>query len=132
MKRPALSDEPSKISTSTGPDEGVALDLGVLAGGVGELAGERIDEIGEPADVGGREGHGKGIGRDEAPHTHPPVQVHLAGQPAADLDRLEVASKRLGQRTLHQTLEALLKLLESHGLQEITGPAAPTWDSAGV
>jgi hypothetical protein len=49
------------------------------------------------------------------------VQIHLAGQPAADLDRLEAASKRLGQRTLHQTLEALLKLLESHCLPEITG-----------
>jgi len=50
------------------------------------------------------------------------VQVHFARQPPTDLDRLEVASKRLGQRSLHQTLEALLKLLESHGPQKTTGP----------
>ena len=83
-------------------------------------------------DVGRRERDGEGVGRDEAAHPHPPVQVHLARQPAADLDRLEVASKRLGQRSLHQTLEALLKLLESHGLPEITGPVRSSRDSAGV
>ena len=113
-------------------DEGVALNPRVLAGGVGELAGEGVDEIREAADVGRRERHGEGVGRDEAPDPHPTVQVHLAGQPAADFDRLEVASKRLGQRALHQTLESLLKLLESHGLPEITGPPRPGGIHCGV
>ena len=69
-------------------------------------------------DVGRRQRHGEGVGRDQAAHADPPVQVHLARQPPPDLDRLEVASKRLGQRSLHQTLESLLKLLESHGLPQ--------------
>ena len=114
------------------PDKGVALDLGVLAGGIGELARERIDEIGEPAHVGRRERHREGVGRDETPDPHPSVEVHLACQPAADFDRLEVASKRLGQRALHQTLESLLKLLESHGHPEITGPVRPRGIQAAV
>ena len=125
VNRPALSFEPSKISTSTGPTNEVALDLGVLPGGVGELPGEGVDEIGETVDVGRGQGHREGIGRDEAPHAHPAVQVHLARQPPADLYRLEVASERLGQRTLHQTLEALLELLESHGPRQTNGPVRP-------
>jgi len=105
-----------------GADEGVRLDPGVLPCGVGQLPRERVDEVREPADVRGREGDGEVVGRDEAPDAHPPVEVHLAGQSSADLDRLEVAPKRLGQRSLHQTLESLLKLLESHGLPKITCP----------
>ena len=132
VNRPGLERGPLEDLHLDRADEGVALDLGVLAGGVGELPRERVDEIGEPVDVGGGEGHGEGVGRDEAPHPHPPVQIHLAGQPAADLDRLEAASKWLGQRTLHQTLEALLKLLESHGLRQITGRAPRTGIHAGV
>ena len=61
----------------------------------------------------------------QAAYPYPPVQVHLARQPPAYFNRLEVASKRLGQRALHQTLESLLKLLESHGPPEITGPVRP-------
>ncbi len=76
-------------------------------------------------DVGRCQGHDEGIGRDEASHAHPPVQVHLTCEPPPDLDRLEVASKRLGQRTLHQTLEALLELLESHGPAQTNGPVRP-------
>ena len=62
---------------------------------------------------------------DKAPDAHPAMKIHLAGKPPADLDWLEVVAERLGQRTLHQTLEALLELLESHGPPQTNGPNRP-------
>ena len=38
------------------PDEGVTLGPGVLPGGIGQLAGEGVDEVREPVDVGRRRG----------------------------------------------------------------------------
>ena len=52
---------------------------------------------------------------------HPAVEVHFSSHLPADLDRLEVALEGFRQRTLHQSLEAVLELLESHGSPNPTG-----------
>ena len=49
VKRPGLEVGALEDLDLDGAHEGVALDPGVLAGGVGELAGERVDEVGEAA-----------------------------------------------------------------------------------
>jgi len=42
------------------------------------------------------------------------AKIHLAREPPAKLDRLELASKRLRKRAFDQTLEPALELLQSH------------------
>ena len=69
---------------------------------------------------------------DQPANSDPPVEVHLPCQSAADLDRLEVASEGLGQRSFHKTLESVLELLESHGLRHPTGRTPNTELRGGV
>jgi len=47
------------------------------------------------------------------------AEVHLARQSPAQLDRLELAAERFRKRTLDQTLEAALELLQSHGANRL-------------
>ena len=56
----------------------------------------------------------EGVGRDEAMDAQPTLEVHLPGQPATDLDRMELAPKGLGERAVDHALEAPFELLESH------------------
>ena len=114
-----------------GADEGVSLRLGVLAGCIAELSHQCVDERREPLHILRGERHREHVGRDEAPHAHAAVQVHFSRQPTPDLDRLEVAPKRLCQRPLHQTLEALLELLESHDCPKHYRHRVLTRDSSG-
>jgi hypothetical protein len=51
---PRLQVGPLEHFDLDGPHEGIALYAGMLAGGVGELARQRIDEVRESGDVGGR------------------------------------------------------------------------------
>ena len=44
----------------------------------------------------------------------PTLEVHLPGQPATDLDRMEFAPERLGEGAVYHALEAPFELLESH------------------
>jgi len=54
------------------------------------------------------------------------VKVHLARQSAAELHRLKLNAKRLGERSLDEALQAALKLLESHPSTRIpAGRAGP-------
>ena len=55
-------------------------------------------------------------GRDGA------VQVHLPGDPPAELDGLKAAAEGLGEDALDETLEPALELLESHGWRNSIEP----------
>ena len=125
VNRPALSLEPSKISTSTGPTNEYPSAL-ACSRAASESSRERASmKLENRSTSAGARVTAKTLGAMRPAHAHPAVQVHLARQPPPDLYRLEVASERLGQRTLHQTLEALLELLESHGSPQTTGPRRP-------
>ena len=122
-----------------GSDERVLLVAGVFPGRLGQLPDQRIEEVGEPIDVGLGQGDRKGVGGDEPPNPHPAVEVHLPSQSTPDLDWLEIASEGLGQRSFHEALEPVLELLESHGLghptgsTQRTGPRRPyfSWSRGG-
>jgi hypothetical protein len=45
---------------------------------------------------------------------HASKKIHLARDPAADLDRLEPRTKGLRKSALYQALEPMLELLQSH------------------
>ena len=70
-------------------EEAVALVAGVLAGGLGQLAGHRVGDLGELGVVARRSAAtANEFGHDRAaPHVDRPVVVHLADQPPAHLDR---------------------------------------------
>jgi hypothetical protein len=98
-----------------GPQELVPLVTGVLAGGVGELAGQHVGVGREALLVVGGEGDDDVVGNDpdamNADHASP---VERAGDLAADLDRLEAGAEGLGEGAFHQPLEPTLEPLESH------------------
>jgi hypothetical protein len=48
-------------------------------------------------------------------NTDSAAKIHLARDPPAKLDRLELAAERLRKRAFDQALEAALELLQSHG-----------------
>ena len=114
--------------TVTGPDELVALVAGVLAGRLGELAGEGLGERLEALEVGGREVHADVVGRDRAPaHAEGAAVVEHAGHPVTDLDGLESAAEGLVERALDQPLEPPLEPLESHGAECTERPFTGTF-----
>ena len=108
-----------------GAHEAVALVPGVLAGGVGQLAAEAVLDALELLEVvvGQRDGevvghHGAAADADGA------VVVHLAHQPAAQLDRPEPALERPGERALDHALEASFEAADPHR-QEVSEPRSP-------
>jgi hypothetical protein len=66
------------------------------------------------------------VGRDEAVHAHGPVEVHLPGDTASELDGLYPAAKRLREDALDQPLQPLLELMQSHLSGEHTHAAPGT------
>ena len=54
------------------------------------------------------------IWRDDAAHADRAPKVHLPREPSAEFDGLEFAPESLRERTLDQTFEPVLELLESH------------------
>ena len=56
----------------------------------------------------------EGIGRDQAVDAQAPLEVHLPGQPAPDLHRMEFAPEGLGEGAVDHALEAPFELLQSH------------------
>ncbi len=100
-------------------DELVALPAGVLAHGRDELALERPAEVGEAVEVLGGQKDVELVGDDEAVDTDRAAEIHLACEPPAQLDGLELAAERLGKRAFDQTLEATLELLQSHGANSL-------------
>ena len=102
-------------STSTGPEEGVALVAGVLAGGVGELAAQVVFDLGEAVAVVGIDpDRRRRWERGAATDVDGTVVVHLAGQAPADLDRAQPALEDAGEGTLDHVLELALEALETH------------------
>ena len=96
------------------PDEVIVLVAGVLAGGVGELARERVAERREALGVGRRQHDREVVRRDDAVHTDRASGVELLHEPSSDLERLEPAAERLGERAFDEPLEASLEGLETH------------------
>ena len=68
-RRPVFSESSDTSVTVTGPEELVALLAGVLPGGLGQLAGERVGERLEALGVVGGEVDADVVGRDERPLT---------------------------------------------------------------
>ena len=113
-----------------GTDELVALVAGVLAGGLGQLPGQRLGEGAEALEVGGGQIHPDVVGRDGTPvHAERPAVVEDARDPMTDLDGLEPAAEGLVEGALDQPLEPPLEPLESHAESVPSNPsctAAPT------
>ena len=68
----------------------------------------------EARQVGFRQPHGELVGDDGPAHTELAARVELANEPAADLDGLQAAAKRLAEPTLDKPFEPALEPLESH------------------
>ena len=96
-------------------DELVALTTRMLSHGGDQLTLQRIDELLESFEIRRREEDVEVIGHDEAMNTASAAKIHLARDPPAKLDRLELAAERLRKRAFDQALEAALELLQSHG-----------------
>ena len=111
------------------PDEHVLLRAGVLPGRLLQLPDQGVEEALEPVEVGGREVHHERIGRDEAVDAQPPLEVHLPGEAATDLDRVELTPKRLGESAVDHALEAPFELLESHA--GVSLPGSTPWLGVG-
>jgi hypothetical protein len=71
----------------------VALVACVLAGGLAQLVVQRVIDLGETGVIAGAEVEGERV-RDDAPalHIDAAVVVHLAQQPAAELDGADAAT----------------------------------------
>ena len=61
------------------------------------------------------------VGHDEAVDADRPAEIHLARQPATQLDGLELAPEGLRKSPFDQSLEAALELLQSHGAISLPG-----------
>ncbi len=108
--RPAGRSSSSTSRTSIRPSKWYPLVAAVLAGGVGELAGECLVEAGETFEVVAREPDREAIRRDRAADTERAAGVHLAAEPAADLDRLQTtAAKRLREGAFDQPLKPVAR-----------------------
>ena len=100
-KSPVLSVSSGTSVTVTGPDELVALVAGVLAGGLGQLAGEGLGEGAEALEVGRGEVDADVVGRDRsAADPERAAVVEHAGHPVTDLDGLESAAEGLVEACL--------------------------------
>jgi len=98
-----------------GTDEVVPLGLGVLSGGLGKFARERVGKGFEAIEVVGREVDADVVRRyRNTVDAHRALGVEHAGQAAADLDGLEPATERLAERALHQPLQPSLETLHAH------------------
>ncbi|HLN06668.1 MAG TPA: hypothetical protein VK217_10350 [Acidimicrobiales bacterium] len=97
-----------------GADELVALATGVLSNGSDQLTCQRIAERLETLKILWSQEDIELVGNDEAVDADRAAKIHLAREPPAKLDRLELASKRLRKRAFDQTLEPALELLQSH------------------
>jgi hypothetical protein len=69
-------------------DERVFLCSSVLSRGVHQLLSENVDESSEAVEVLGGQDDMKGIGRDDAADCNASLQIHLASEASAKLDRL--------------------------------------------
>ena len=112
--------------------EGVPLVAGVLAGGVGQLSGEGVGDLGEGGVVLGADHHHEGVGDDGAPpDVDGPVDVHLAGEAPADLDRSEAGPEDAREGALDGLLQPLLEPLQPHGpptIPVVGGPVPASGD----
>ena len=66
----------------------------------------------------------KWFGTTGAAHAERAAGVHLADEPAADLDGLEAAAEGLGEGAFDQPLEPALEPLESHRVECTGGPVS--------
>ncbi|MGC9963329.1 MAG: hypothetical protein ABSE47_15715 [Acidimicrobiales bacterium] len=105
-------------------EELIALLSCVLPHGFDELAVEHVAEVLEPLVVRRREKDLEMVRGDQAFHADRAAKVHLPRQTTAELYRLELTAKRLGKRTLDESFQAALELLESHLGHEDTGPTS--------
>ena len=86
----------------------------MVAGHLDQLGDQLVLDRREAVPVGRGEGHRELVGGEGPPRRDGAAQVHLPGEPAADLDRLQPAAEGPGEDALDQALEAALELLESH------------------
>src|SRR5208283_1478903 len=96
-------------------DELVALATCVLPHRSDQLTFQGIAEFVESFEVLRGEEDVELVGHDEPVNADSAPKIHLAREPPAKLDWLELAAERLRKGTFDQTLEAALELLQSHG-----------------
>ena len=96
-------------------EEVVALAAGVLAGRLDELGLQHVGDVGEALEVLRRELDDEVVGHDPpALDVDGALVVHLAHQPATELDRADVGSRTTGEHASDHTLQAPLQGLHHH------------------
>ena len=90
-----------------GTHEVIALGAGVLPRRLDELALEHVGDLGEALEVLRGQLHREVVG-DDAPalHIHGALIVHLAHEPAAELDGADVHARTTGEHAHDHTLQA--------------------------
>src|SRR5690606_26574401 len=107
------------------PEEVVALLAGVLAAGLDQLGAEGGFDVGEPVMVVAGEVHHELVGHDSiAFDVDGAVVVHLADEPAAELDRANGVAGT-PEHALDHTLQAAFESLHTHSVRQGTGRSPP-------